>query len=102
MPRGGAKPGERRGGRKAGVPNKATASLKALALPYTSEALQVLAAIMRSPEMPPPARVAACRELLDRGHGKAAQPVSLDGVPTVPLFTLPLGCAVSVSPLEKS
>lgn len=29
MPRGGAKPGERRGGRKAGTPNKTTAAVKA-------------------------------------------------------------------------
>jgi hypothetical protein len=32
MPRGGAKPGERRGGRKAGTPNKFTADLKTMIL----------------------------------------------------------------------
>ena len=35
----GAKPGERRGGRQKGTPNKATADIKALAQKYTPEAL---------------------------------------------------------------
>lgn len=64
-------------GRPAGVPNKATAEVKAAAAVYTAEAVDTLARIMRDPEMPPQARVAACRELLDRGHGKPTQALDL-------------------------
>lgn len=71
----GAKPGERRGGRAKGVPNKATRDIKALAAPYAPEALETLAKIMRTGESEQ-ARVAASRELLDRGFGKAAQAVT--------------------------
>lgn len=73
-------------GRPAGVPNKATAEVKAAAAVYTAEAVDTLARIMRDPEMPPQARVAACRELLDRGHGKPSQAVEVgnpDGSPVV-------------------
>lgn len=73
-------------GRPLGVPNKATAEVKAAAVVYTAEAVDTLARIMRDPEMPPQARVAACRELLDRGHGKPSQAVEVgnpDGSPVV-------------------
>lgn len=73
-------------GRPPGVPNKATAEVKAAAAVYTAEAVRTLATIMRDPEMPPQARVAACRELLDRGHGKPSQAVELgnaDGSPVI-------------------
>lgn len=68
---------ERWGGRKPGTPNKATASVKELSQQYTDDALQTLVEIMRSPESPPAARVAACKEILDRGHGKPAQAVEM-------------------------
>lgn len=71
----GSKPGERRGGRKKGTPNKATADLKAAARVYTAEALKTLASVMRASESDA-ARVGAAKELLDRGHGKAAQPIT--------------------------
>ena len=49
MPRGGSKPGERRGGRKKGTPNKLTAQLQAplaqAARRYDGNALQTLVAI---------------------------------------------------------
>ena len=69
----GSKPGERRGGRKAGTPNKATATLKDLAREYTDTALATLAAIMTSFEAPAAARVSAASALLDRGYGKPSQ-----------------------------
>ncbi len=72
MPRG-SKPGERRGGRTAGTPNKASAPLKLYAGQYTTEAIDGLVTIARAAKMPPAARVMAWREILDRGHGKAAQ-----------------------------
>jgi hypothetical protein len=75
MPRG-SKPGERRGGRKPGIPNKATASLKEYAGQYTIEAIDGLVGIARDVEMPPQARVGAWREVLDRAVGKAPQAVT--------------------------
>lgn len=75
MPRG-SKPGERRGGRVAGTPNKATASLKEFAGQYTNEAITGLHSIATNAEMPPQARVSAWREILDRAVGKAPQAVT--------------------------
>lgn len=75
MPRG-SKPGERRGGRQKGTPNKATADIKALASVYSRDAVGTLAAIMADAEKPPAARVMAAKELLDRAHGKAPQAIT--------------------------
>lgn len=74
MPGGGSKPGERRGGRHKGVPNKVTADVRAAAQKYTAEAIETLASIMRNSEADQ-ARIAAAKELLDRGHGKSTQPI---------------------------
>jgi hypothetical protein len=63
------------GGRRRGTPNKATAEIKDLAREHSVEAVSTLAALMRNHEVPPAARVAAARELLDRGHGKAPQAI---------------------------
>jgi hypothetical protein len=70
----GSKPGERRGGRKAGTPNKATTDVRSLAQQYGSEALAVLASIMLG-DHPAAARVSAAKEILDRGYGKSPQPI---------------------------
>lgn len=67
-------------GREKGKPNKATAEVKALAAEYGPEAVQRLAEIMRSPDEPAAARVAAAKELLDRAYGKATAEVQLTGV----------------------
>ena len=72
----GSKPGERRGGRVKGVPNKATASLKEIARQYTTEAVEALVAVLR--DETGAAKVAAAREILDRGYGKASQVLSGD------------------------
>ena len=69
--------GRKTGGRKAGVPNKANAKLKALAQKHTPEAIGELVGIMRSSESDA-ARVSAIKELLDRGYGKARQPITGD------------------------
>lgn len=68
--RGGKRPGA---GRKAGVPNKVNADLRELAQQYTTEALEALVGILRGDNES--AKVSAAREILDRGHGKASQPV---------------------------
>lgn len=73
-PKGGAKTG----GRRKGTPNKATADIKALAQTYTSEAMSALAAVMRSSDSDA-ARVAAIKEIFERGHGKAPQPQTGEG-----------------------
>ena len=64
--------GTRIGGRQKGTPNKATADVKAAAQRYTDEALKALASIMRNSDSDA-AKVAAIREILDRGHGKPKQ-----------------------------
>lgn len=55
---------------------KATAEIRSLARAHTATAIKVLKAIMSSTKVPPAARVAATKELLDRGWGKAVQPVA--------------------------
>jgi hypothetical protein len=74
--RGGKRPGS---GRKPGTPNKATASLKHIASQYAAEAIDVLAEIMRDPESPAAARVAAADKLLDRAYGKPRQELEVSG-----------------------
>ena len=74
----GSKPGERRGGRKAGVPNKVTAEVRTLAR-ERGAAIQELARFAK--EAPSEqARISACNALLDRAYGRsqASQPVELD------------------------
>jgi hypothetical protein len=89
----GSKPGERRGGRKKGTRNKATVEVKAIAQKYTKQVIERLAYLSLKAESEQ-AQVAACKELLDRGHGKAPQHISTDG-PQVPLFAI--GVMPSVS-----
>lgn len=72
----GSKPGERRGGRQKGTPNKATADVRSLAQKYGPKALETLAKIMEAEEQAPAARVSAAKELLDRAYGKSPQPVA--------------------------
>ena len=52
--------------------------LREAAQGYSEEALTVLAGVMRDTEAPPAAKVAAARELLDRGYGKAVQAVDVN------------------------
>jgi hypothetical protein len=74
-------------GRKPGVPNKATAEVKALALEHTPQVIERLAYLALKAESEQ-AQVSACRELLDRAHGKPAQAVTgPEGESLVPLVT---------------
>lgn len=71
------------GGRVKGVPNKATRDIKALAQVYTAKAIEELAKLAgmidgEGKAESEQARISALKELLDRGHGKAAQSVDLD------------------------
>lgn len=69
--RGGYRPGS---GRPKGVPNKATAEIKAIAQPYSEEAIHTLAQIMREGESEA-AKVSAANSILDRAWGKPSQAV---------------------------
>lgn len=71
----GSKPGERRGGRVKGIPNKATADVRALASQYGPEAIEELARLATQAESEA-ARVSAIKELLDRAYGKSPQPLT--------------------------
>ena len=75
----GSNPGERRGGRKAGVPNKATAEIRRLAREHGPAAIQELARLAKEAQSEQ-ARISACNALLDRAYGRsqASQPVELD------------------------
>lgn len=66
------------GGRKKGVPNKATASLKDLARKHTDAAINTLYTIMLDGEEPAAARISAASTLLDRGYGKPSSVISGD------------------------
>jgi hypothetical protein len=79
MSGGGSKPGERRGGRKPGTPNKVTAELAGLARVHTPDALAALVVVMNDPAAPAAARVSAASALLDRGHGKPRQALEHGG-----------------------
>ena len=74
MPVGGKREGA---GRPKGSLNKATADIKALAMQHAPEVMQELARLATQAESEA-ARVAAIKELLDRGFGKAKQSIDAD------------------------
>jgi hypothetical protein len=72
----GPKPGSpRQGGRAKGTVNKVTKTIQQLADPYGPEALEILVRIMRK-DKSSMARIAACREVMDRAYGKSSQPLT--------------------------
>lgn len=73
-PKGAAKTG----GRQKGVPNKITRDIKLLAQEHGPDSIKELARLAKEADQPT-ARIAAIKELLDRGYGKAAQPVTGEG-----------------------
>jgi hypothetical protein len=82
MPGGGSKPGERRGGRKKGTPNKGGASIRTssgemvtlvdYARSFTQDMVDVLVKIAKGADAPPAARATSAQAVLDRGHGRPA------------------------------
>lgn len=76
MAGGGSKPGERRGGRQKGTPNKVTADVRALAGQFGAAAITALSTIMVDKAQPAAARVSAAKEILDRAYGKSPQPIT--------------------------
>ena len=65
------------GGRKKGTPNRHTAEVKELAQNHGPECIERLVEIAKGDNVP--AAVAACKELLDRGWGKAVAAIEVSG-----------------------
>ena len=70
--------GKKTGGRKAGTPNKATADIKALARKSAGVAIKELERLATKAKTEG-TRVAAIKELLDRGYGRAPQAMEHTG-----------------------
>ena len=84
-----AEGGKREGaGRPKGSRNKVTADIKAIAQSFGEEAIKGLIEISRDAEAPHAARVAAFREVLDRGYGKAKQGIEMTGGDGGPVETV--------------
>lgn len=64
-------------GRKPGQLNKTTAEVKALAQKHGPDAIKTLATLAKTADSDA-AKIAACRELLDRAYGKASQVIAGD------------------------
>jgi hypothetical protein len=77
---GGKRPGS---GRKVGTPNKVTADLKKLTLQYVPKAVAKLEWLIDNGETHQ-VQAMACREIIDRAHGKPSQ--VLAGDPDNPLI----------------
>lgn len=93
---GGFKPGQ------SGNPNgrpKVNPLVVELAQAQTEDAIAVLASIMKDDEKPTAARVSAAQALLDRGHGKPAQSMTVAGDPENPLS---MNLALSVGFVEPA
>lgn len=87
--------GRKTGGRKKGVRNKATGEIKAICRQYGPAMVRALVRIATA-STSPQARVAAIKEILDRGYGKTAQPITgEDGGPIEVEFTFALDNASS-------
>lgn len=86
MPRG-SKPGERRGGRQRGTPNKATvaktAALKAASADPAVTPLQFLLGVMRDPTSPTNLRIQVARAAAPLVHGKSGTALPRDPTGTV-------------------
>lgn len=54
---------------------KTITEIRSMARSHTRTALNVLVGVMRNTKAPPPARIAAANAILDRGWGKATQPL---------------------------
>lgn len=57
---------------------KSLTEIRSLARSHTEAAINALLSVMNQPESPPAARVSAANSILDRGWGKAMQPVGGD------------------------
>ena len=72
--------GKKTGGRVAGTPNKSTLEIRELAKKHGPAAIRTAVSLMMSADSDA-TRLAALKEILDRGYGKVSQPqaVNLSG-----------------------
>lgn len=70
--------GNRGKGRPKGALNKATRDIKELARAHGPEVVEGLVRLFREADSDT-ARIAAAKEILDRGYGKPTQPIDGDG-----------------------
>ncbi len=75
--RGGSKPGERRGGRQKGTPNKVGGEIREVAKAMTPKATKRLEKLLESDNET--VAMAAIKEVYDRAYGKSAQPHTGEG-----------------------
>ena len=80
--------GKKTGGRQAGTPNKITADVRALAQQHAPDVLAALLSIAGDSEQHGSARVAACKEILDRGYGKSQEPSRMGFMANMPMSSL--------------
>ena len=73
----GSKPGERRGGRKKGTPNKISTEIREAARRYGPEALRLHVKLMRASKNED-VRQRSANVILDRAYGRPAQTISKD------------------------
>lgn len=69
------------GGRKAGVPNKATREIKEIAQLYGVEAIERAVTIMRHARTPATVKLMAIDKILDRAYGKPTQTTEIGNKP---------------------
>lgn len=74
----GSRPGEHRGGRKAGTPNKRTLEVQDLARQYAPAALEEAVRLATNAKSEQ-ARTAAIGIILDRAYGRPPQGVTIQG-----------------------
>ncbi len=72
----GSKPGERRGGRCKGTPNKATAEVRAAFQKHGQELVEALLALTKSEDER--VRLGAIQAALDRGWGRPTQAIEAE------------------------
>ncbi len=72
----GSKPGERRGGRQKGTPNKVTAEIKAAFQKHGKALVEALLALTKSDDER--VRLGAIQAALDRGWGRPTQAIAGD------------------------
>lgn len=73
MAKGGSLKGERRGGRKAGTPNKVGAEVRVVGRKHGIDALETLVEISQDHAAPAASRVMAADRILDRAYGRVPQ-----------------------------
>lgn len=85
-----ADPNPSRAGRPSGAVNKVTAEVRTLAQQHGPRVLNLLLKIADNEDIPPQARVAACKEILDRAYGRSPQALE-HKMTEVPPLTVILG-----------